>query len=85
VGEALARWLADGPSGGAIDPDALATLGIDFDAVREQLEQTFGPDALEQTHTACLGIAPRLKLASPLRSTTPQEGRSRTSRCSSEC
>lgn len=63
VGEALARWLADGPSGGAIDPDALATLGIDFDAVREQLEQTFGPDALEQTHTACLGIAPRLKLA----------------------
>jgi ATP-dependent Clp protease ATP-binding subunit ClpA len=46
-----------------IDPRALAALGIDFDAVRTRLEQTFGPGALEQTRSACLAIAPRLKLA----------------------
>ena len=32
-------------------------------AVRERLEQTFGPGALEQTRLACMGITPRLKLA----------------------
>jgi ATP-dependent Clp protease ATP-binding subunit ClpA len=48
-----------------IDPDALATLGIDFEAVRERVEETFGPGALGQAHAAsgpriqC--IAPRLK------------------------
>ena len=46
-----------------IDADALAALGIDFDAVRERVEETFGPGALEQTRSACLGICPRLKLA----------------------
>jgi ATP-dependent Clp protease ATP-binding subunit ClpA len=49
--------------GGTIDPQALAALGIDFEAVRKRLEQTFGPGALEQTRSACLGIAPRLKQA----------------------
>ena len=29
-----------------IDPDALATLGIDLDAVRERVERAFGPGAL---------------------------------------
>jgi ATP-dependent Clp protease ATP-binding subunit ClpA len=29
-----------------LDPDALATLGIDLDAVRERVEGTFGPGAL---------------------------------------
>jgi ATP-dependent Clp protease ATP-binding subunit ClpA len=29
-----------------LDADALATLGIDLDAVRERVEQTFGPGAL---------------------------------------
>jgi ATP-dependent Clp protease ATP-binding subunit ClpA len=29
-----------------IDPDALATLGIDLDAVRERVERTFGAGAL---------------------------------------
>ncbi len=50
--------------GGApkIDSDALATLGIDFDAVRARLEETFGPGTLERV-PACLGIAPRLKRA----------------------
>jgi len=31
-----------------IDPEALATLGIDFDAVRERVERTFGPGALSR-------------------------------------
>jgi ATP-dependent Clp protease ATP-binding subunit ClpA len=64
VERSLACWLeGGGPLGAKIDSEALATLGIDFDAVRQRLEQTFGPGALEQTRSACLGIAPRLKLA----------------------
>jgi ATP-dependent Clp protease ATP-binding subunit ClpA len=31
-----------------IDRDALATLGIDLDAVRERVERTFGPGALSR-------------------------------------
>jgi ATP-dependent Clp protease ATP-binding subunit ClpA len=31
-----------------IDPDALATLGIDLDEVRERVEQAFGPGALSR-------------------------------------
>jgi ATP-dependent Clp protease ATP-binding subunit ClpA len=54
-----------------IDPDALATLGVDLEAVRERLEETFGSGALEQTRAGMLEptrariqcIAPRLKLA----------------------
>ena len=53
----------------AIDPAALATLGIDLDVVRQRLERTFGPDALERTQAGAprggrvgvVGIAPRLK------------------------
>lgn len=61
VDEGLAGWL--GTSRPKIDPDALAALGIDFEAVRERLEATFGPGALEQTRAGCLGIRPRLKMA----------------------
>jgi ATP-dependent Clp protease ATP-binding subunit ClpA len=32
-----------------IDADALATLGIDLDAVRERVERTFGPGALARS------------------------------------
>src|SRR5262245_28233301 len=46
-----------------IDAAALGTLGIDLDRVRAQLEETFGPGALEQTGAGCLGIMPRLKVA----------------------
>jgi len=46
-----------------IDASALGTLGIDLDRVRERLDETFGPGALEQTGAGCLGIMPRLKLA----------------------
>jgi ATP-dependent Clp protease ATP-binding subunit ClpA len=37
---------ADVP-GGPIDPDALRAIGIDYDGVREAVEQTFGAGALE--------------------------------------
>jgi ATP-dependent Clp protease ATP-binding subunit ClpA len=58
----LARWLEEAPAV-KIDPDALAALGIDFEVVRQHVEQTFGSGALERTSSACLGICPRLKLA----------------------
>jgi len=60
---ALACWLPDGTPAARIDARALAELGIDFEAVRVRLEQTFGPGALERTRSGCLGICPRLKLA----------------------
>jgi hypothetical protein len=63
VESALAPWLAPVPVRAKIDPEALASLGIDFDAVRARLERTFGPGALERSPASCLGIAPRLKLA----------------------
>jgi len=63
VERGLACWLKDTSPAVKIDPQALATLGIDFDSVRERLEQTFGPGALERTRSGCLGICPRLKLA----------------------
>jgi ATP-dependent Clp protease ATP-binding subunit ClpA len=63
VEAAVAGWLPNTTQPAKIDPQALAELGIDFDAVRERLEQTFGPGALERSHSACLGICPRLKLA----------------------
>ena len=46
-----------------IDAEALATLGIDLESVRERLEETFGPGALEQTRAGSLAIMPRLKMA----------------------
>jgi len=61
VEEAL--WPCVAASAPRIDPDALATLGIDFEAVQERLEATFGPGALEQTRAGCLGVAPRAKMA----------------------
>src|SRR5262249_52902671 len=63
VESALAPWLAPEPARAKIDPDALATLGIDFELVRRRIEGMFGPGALERTSASCLGIAPRLKLA----------------------
>jgi ATP-dependent Clp protease ATP-binding subunit ClpA len=63
VEAALACWLVATRPAAKIDPNALATLGIDFETVRDRLEQTFGAGALERTRSACLGICPRLKLA----------------------
>jgi ATP-dependent Clp protease ATP-binding subunit ClpA len=44
VRDEVARTIGRGDEG--IDRDALATLGIDFDAVRERVERVFGPGAL---------------------------------------
>jgi ClpA/ClpB-like protein len=63
VERALEPWLGAAPEGTKIDPAALATLGIDLDAVRAALEQTFGAGALERSRASCLSVAPRLKLA----------------------
>jgi ATP-dependent Clp protease ATP-binding subunit ClpA len=60
VEERLRCWLSTTQP--KIDPDALAALGIDFELVRERLEESFGPGALERT-PACLGVCPRLKQA----------------------
>jgi ATP-dependent Clp protease ATP-binding subunit ClpA len=51
---------ADTPT---IDPDALATLGIDLAQVRGRIEETFGPGALERAGGGCMGLTPRAKLA----------------------
>jgi ATP-dependent Clp protease ATP-binding subunit ClpA len=40
--DAIARF-----SGAALDADALGSVGIDLDAVRERVEATFGPGALD--------------------------------------
>ena len=44
VREEVERIVGLGEPG--LDADALATLGIDLDAVRERVERTFGPGAL---------------------------------------
>jgi ATP-dependent Clp protease ATP-binding subunit ClpA len=63
VERSLTPWLRAGGPDAALDPAALAALGIDLEAVRSRLERSFGPGALESTRSACLAIAPRLKLA----------------------
>jgi ATP-dependent Clp protease ATP-binding subunit ClpA len=61
IDQALQCWLENGTP--LIDPDALAALGIDLDNVRHQLDQAFGPRALERTRAGCLGVCPRAKVA----------------------
>jgi ATP-dependent Clp protease ATP-binding subunit ClpA len=51
------------PPGPRVDPDALATLGINLDEVRARVEEAFGPGSLELGPTECMRIAPRAKLA----------------------
>ena len=42
-----------------IDAEALSTLGIDLDEVRRQVEEAFGPGALDRTRAAHGGRGPR--------------------------
>jgi ATP-dependent Clp protease ATP-binding subunit ClpA len=50
----------------ALDRDALASIGIDIDTVRAQIEAAFGPDALTRAaHGACRGSRPAAR-RSPL-------------------
>jgi ATP-dependent Clp protease ATP-binding subunit ClpA len=66
----------------AIDPDALATLGIDLDEITRRTEESFGAGALEsarsgasdRTDGACRCIAPRLKKALELAATEAGDG-----------
>jgi ATP-dependent Clp protease ATP-binding subunit ClpA len=57
------RHELDEPAGPRIDPEALATLGIDLGCVRARIEEAFGPGALEQTKAGCMGISPCAKVA----------------------
>jgi ATP-dependent Clp protease ATP-binding subunit ClpA len=52
--EAVAAKARADLRAGGLDGDALASLGIDLDAVRRQADAVFGPDALERA-----GRAPR--------------------------
>lgn len=53
TGDRLRAELAErrGPADGErrLDPDALASIGIDVDEVRRAIEEVFGPDALSAT------------------------------------
>ena len=57
------------PASRAIDPEALATLGIDLDEVTRRVDEAFGPGALETARSGppdsggCRCVAPRLKQA----------------------
>jgi ATP-dependent Clp protease ATP-binding subunit ClpA len=46
---------------GRPDADALASIGIDLDAVRRSIESAFGPGALERTRHGCIPFTPRAK------------------------
>lgn len=50
---------------GAIDRDALASIGIDYDEVRRRAEETFGPGALDRSRRCGgrLPFTPRSKKA----------------------
>ena len=56
-----ANPLAPPPT--AIDPRALATLGIDLEIVRERLDEQFGQGSLEGTRRGCWPVEPSLKRA----------------------
>lgn len=60
IREEILRMPASSPPT-AIDPQALASLGIDLEAVRERVERTFGEGALEETRTGCMRVEPCLK------------------------
>jgi ATP-dependent Clp protease ATP-binding subunit ClpA len=65
------RIVGDGPAPEeAFDAEALGAIGIDLQAVRRRVEETFGEGALERASrrrgrcgAAGFGVAPRLKLA----------------------
>jgi ATP-dependent Clp protease ATP-binding subunit ClpA len=61
----VAQSVAGYHGGDALDADALTTLGIDLDAVRERVEEAFGPGALDVPGTRAPGgripPSPRVK------------------------
>jgi ATP-dependent Clp protease ATP-binding subunit ClpA len=71
VRDEVRHLVGEGPArAGAFDADALGTLGIDLQAVRERVEASFGEGALERASRrrgtcagAAFGVAPQLKQA----------------------
>jgi ATP-dependent Clp protease ATP-binding subunit ClpA len=61
--EAEIRRNPGAPPPMGIDPQALATLGIDMNAVRARVDQQFGEGALESTRRGCWPVEPSLKRA----------------------
>lgn len=45
----------------AIDPQALATLGVNLATVRARIDEQFGEEALESTRRGCWPVEPSLK------------------------
>ncbi|HEY3190259.1 MAG TPA: Clp protease N-terminal domain-containing protein [Solirubrobacteraceae bacterium] len=68
---------AVGPRPRAIDPEALATLGIDLEEVTRRVEETFGPGALERVDPVLRappgGRAGASRRASSARWSSPRE------------
>lgn len=60
----LQRWQVDASrvagAGGALDPDALSSLGIDLEEVRRRAEEAFGPGALDEATSARWGRGRRI-------------------------
>jgi ATP-dependent Clp protease ATP-binding subunit ClpA len=56
--EALAAMARADLRAGGLDGDALASLGIDLDAIRQKADGVFGPDALERAGRAPKGHIP---------------------------
>jgi ATP-dependent Clp protease ATP-binding subunit ClpA len=59
-----------GPAGavdllGPTDADALRSIGIDVDSIRERIEESFGPGALELANRPRRRRGPRLRLRRP--------------------
>jgi hypothetical protein len=69
VEEEIVRRVGLGAAGGlfaGLDRDALATIGIDLDAVRARIEASFGPQALtsaaQAAHQGPAGPGPRARV-----------------------
>jgi ATP-dependent Clp protease ATP-binding subunit ClpA len=82
VREDVRRIVGEGPTPETIfDANALATIGIDLDAVRARAEETFGEGSLERARrrrgrcdAAGFGVSPRLKQALHVARTAAPEG-----------
>lgn len=61
--EAEIRANPSVPPPTAIDPHALAMLGIDLETVRERIDEQFGQGALARTRHGCWPVEPSLKRA----------------------
>ena len=73
VEEEIVRRVGLGAGAGLfadLDKDALASIGIDLDAVRARIEASFGPDALTQASQAVHG-RPRPSRLNPRRAVPP--------------